>query len=168
MLVHIFAGGIAAAERGMLPDSVTRAGIRRLLGKRLDSLTGSGVEAQYQQLRDFIEVCRQSPVAAVPQIANEQHYEVPAEFFKTVLGKRLKYSCCEWSPDCADLDEAEVQALMTTCDRAGIRDGMNILELGCGWGSLSLWMAEQYPRQFDCICVKFVFAKRVHRSTGQQ
>ena len=93
----------------------------------------------------LVEELSDGPVAEVPEKANEQHYEVPAELFRLTLGPRLKYSCCYWPEGCKTLAEAEEQALQVTCERAEIRDGMEILELGCGWGSLSLWMAENYP-----------------------
>ena len=85
-------------------------------------------------------------IAQVPELANAQHYEVPAEFFHLCLGAQRKYSSCFWMQDTQNLDEAEVLALMQTCDHADIQDGQHILELGCGWGSLSLWMAEGYPK----------------------
>ena len=86
-----------------------------------------------------------SPVALVPDLANEQHYEVPAAFFEQVLGTHRTYSCCYWPADVANLDEAESAALSITTARAEISDGMKILDLGCGWGSLSLWLAEHFP-----------------------
>lgn len=145
MLLHMFGSALHAAEKGMLPDPVCRLGIRRLLKQRLEALQTGGVEQQNERFRQFLADCRSSPVAVVPEIANEQHYELPAQFFETVLGARLKYSCCEWSKGVDTLEQAEEAALATTCERAGIEDGMRILELGCGWGSLSLWMAAQYP-----------------------
>ena len=81
----------------------------------------------------------------VPEKANEQHYEVPAEFFQFVLGRRRKYSCCYWPDESTTLDEAEDASLEVTCERAEIEDGMRVLDLGCGWGSLSLWIAEHFP-----------------------
>jgi cyclopropane-fatty-acyl-phospholipid synthase len=86
-----------------------------------------------------------SPIALVPELANEQHYEVPPEFFSLVLGDRAKYSCCHWGDGVQTLDEAEIEGLEITCRHAGIEDGMDVLDLGCGWGSLSLWIAEHYP-----------------------
>ena len=76
---------------------------------------------------------------------NEQHYEVPAEFFQLVLGPRLKYSCCLWPEGVESLAAAEEAMLALTCERAEIEDGMEILDLGCGWGSLTFWLAECYP-----------------------
>ena len=93
----------------------------------------------------FVKHMRQSQVAEVPEKANEQHYEVPAEFFKHALGKHLKYSCSYWPQGFTQLDEAERTALIETCEHAQLRNGQKILELGCGWGSLSLWMAAEYP-----------------------
>lgn len=93
----------------------------------------------------FLKGVAGQPIAVSTESANEQHYAVPPEFFQAVLGKRLKYSCCYWPAGVDSLDEAEAQSLRVTCERAAIEDGMDILELGCGWGSLSLWMAEQFP-----------------------
>jgi cyclopropane-fatty-acyl-phospholipid synthase len=93
----------------------------------------------------FVDMMNRSPIALVPELANEQHYEVPPAFFDEVLGASRKYSCCYWDEETADLDQAETRALQITCERAGIGDGMSVLDLGCGWGSLSLWIAEQYP-----------------------
>ncbi|MEJ7594518.1 MAG: class I SAM-dependent methyltransferase [Planctomycetaceae bacterium] len=145
MLIHLFGSAMHAAENGILPDKVCRAGIRRLLSRRLQDLESGGIEAQNNRFRSLLKECQESAIAVVPELANEQHYELPPEFFRTVLGKRLKSSCCEWSNDMLDLDQAEEAALATTCQRAQIEDGMTILELGCGWGSLSLWMAERFP-----------------------
>lgn len=145
MLMHVFNSALHAAERGRLPDPVVRAGIRRLLGQRLSALQTGTVEDWAKRQHQFIESCRQSPVAVSPELANEQHYEVPADYFYAVLGPRLKYSCCEWRDNTGTLGQAEEQALRTTCQRADLHDGQQILELGCGWGSLSLWMAEHYP-----------------------
>ena len=145
MLFKIFASSLAAAERGMIPDSVCRFGVRRLLRQRLAELDLNDPTAEMERFEQFLDTCSNSPIAVVPEKANEQHYEVPPEFFRTVLGNRLKYSCCEWPGGVDTLDEAECRSLETTCRRAQIEDGQQILELGCGWGSLSLWMAEHFP-----------------------
>lgn len=145
VLFKIYASSLAAAERGMIPDAVCRFGVRRLLRQRLAELDLGDTTAEAQRFEHFLDICSKSPVAVVPEKANEQHYEVPPEFFRTVLGSRLKYSCCEWPDGVDSLDEAERRALETTCRRAQIEDGQQILELGCGWGSLSLWMAEHFP-----------------------
>ncbi|MBL9091623.1 MAG: class I SAM-dependent methyltransferase [Planctomycetaceae bacterium] len=135
--------GIAALERGFVPDAVTRAAVRRLCGARLREEAGlHGTPAR----RAFEESLRTGPIAPVPEKANEQHYELPAEFFELVLGPRRKYSCCCWDGPPTTLAAGEDYALSQTCERAELADGQEILELGCGWGSLSLWMAERYPQ----------------------
>ena len=133
-----------ATERGLVPDYVSREGIRTLLRQRLESLP-AGVEARGDYLSQFLAAMAQSGIAECADQANEQHYELPSDYFDLVLGPRRKYSCCHWGPDTADLAGAEEEALAETCRRAGLADGQRILELGCGWGSLSLWMAEHYP-----------------------
>ena len=137
--------GIEQMERGRLPDAVVRWGIRKLCRERLAERDQGSPEQNQAALEDFIETCRASDVAPIPDKANQQHYEVPAEFFALVLGPHRKYSCCYWAPETDTLQRAEEDALAQTCDHAELADGMNILELGCGWGSLSLWMAERYP-----------------------
>jgi cyclopropane-fatty-acyl-phospholipid synthase len=132
-------------EKDVLPDRVLRLGIRRLIRERV-RLESEGGEAAAQARRmDWVRRLRQSPVAIETRAANEQHYEVPAAFFELVLGRRLKYSCGHWPAGVHDLDAAEESMLQLTCERAGLADGQHVLELGCGWGSLSLWMAERYP-----------------------
>ena len=134
------------SEQGLVPDSVIRLGIRRLLRKRLDDLRSQDCETLAEQKADFIQSMSRSAIAPLPFKANEQHYEVPTGFFLEVLGAQQKYSCCHWSDETRDLDSAETAALTMTCERAGLRDGMDILELGCGWGSLTTWMATHYPQ----------------------
>lgn len=133
-------------ERGRMPDALVRAGIRRLLADRLRQETRGDCEAQRAALMAFVDELRRSPVAPVPAKPNEQHYELPPGFFERVLGTHLKYSSCYWTDATHTLDQAESTMLAMTCDRAGLADGQRILELGCGWGSLSLWMAARYPR----------------------
>ena len=132
-------------EQGLVPDRVVRLGIRRLLKERLTEIGDGDAEASARTAEAFVASLTQSEVALMTEKANEQHYEVPAEFFNRVLGPHRKYSCCEWKPGTQTLGDAEAAALATTCQRAGIADGQRILELGCGWGSLTLWMAERYP-----------------------
>ena len=132
---------IGLVEQGVVPDRITRAGIRRLLRQRLRELRPTDCEHTAASLEAFLEMMNDSPVALVPDKANEQHYEVPAEFFAQVLGPRAKYSCCYWGPEQRDLAEAEDRALEITCERARLENGQHILELGCGWGSLTLYMA---------------------------
>lgn len=132
-------------ERGLVPDSVLRAGIRRLCRQRLRDIEANDIEKSGRFMEAFIERMNASGIAPIPEIANEQHYEVPPEFFSLVLGRHGKYSCCYWGEGAATLDEAEAHALRISCSRAGIEDGMSVLDLGCGWGSLSLWIAEHFP-----------------------
>lgn len=132
-------------ERGLVPDSVIRAGIRRLCRQRLKDIRAEDIEVSGESLEAFVQMMNASPIALVPELANEQHYEVPAEFFSEVLGHHGKYSCCHWDENTSSLSQAEVQALELSCQHAGIEDGMTILDLGCGWGSLSLWIANTYP-----------------------
>jgi cyclopropane-fatty-acyl-phospholipid synthase len=136
---------LAWSERGLVPDSVLRAGIRRLCRQRLNDINASDVEISGRAMEAFVAHMNRSDIALVPEVANEQHYEVPPEFFDEVLGKHAKYSCCFWTDDTRSLDQAEAEALRISCERAGIEDGMSVLDLGCGWGSLSLWIAEQFP-----------------------
>lgn len=132
-------------EQGLVPDGAVRLGIRRLLRQRLAELHSGDAEAVARIAEDFFASLQQAPLAPLPEKANEQHYELPAEFFAAVLGAHRKYSCCWWPEGVRTLDEAEAAALTATCERAGLADGQRILELGCGWGSLSLWMAERLP-----------------------
>lgn len=136
---------IGWTEQGLVPDGAIRAGIRRLLSQRLDYIHANEIERSSQVLNDFVAQMNVSEIAPLPKLANEQHYEVPAAFFDLVLGAHRKYSSCFWSGETASLDEAESEALRITCERAGITGGIDVLDLGCGWGSLSLWIAEHYP-----------------------
>lgn len=130
------------AEAGLLPDAAIRFGIRRMLDGRLRELAAGGFAAK----QAFLDACWRGPIALVPDLANAQHYEVPAALFERVLGPHLKYSCCRWDDDVASLAAAEQRMLALTCERAGLRDGMSVLDLGCGWGSLSLHVAAAYPK----------------------
>jgi cyclopropane-fatty-acyl-phospholipid synthase len=136
---------VSWTETGLVPDSVIRAGIRRLLESKRREIRAGDVEHAAGVLNSFVQLMDGSPVALVPELANEQHYEVPAAFFAAVMGEHLKYSCCYWPEGVDSLTAAERAALAQTCERAGIRDGMRVLDLGCGWGSLSLWIAGHYP-----------------------
>ncbi|MFL6699444.1 MAG: SAM-dependent methyltransferase [Vitreoscilla sp.] len=139
------ARAVGWVEQGLVPDRVVRLGIRRLLKERLAEMRASDAEAAEQINQAFIAHMREAPIALLPDKANEQHYEVPAEFFARTLGPHRKYSSCFWGAGARTLAQAEADALRITCERAGLRDGQDVLELGCGWGSLSLWMAEHYP-----------------------
>jgi cyclopropane-fatty-acyl-phospholipid synthase len=134
------------AERGVLPDWLIRLGMRRLMAARLKAEHKRDGSSPRESLRQFVHELRRSPIAIATQAANEQHYEVPAAFFERVLGPRLKYSCCYWPRPDTTLAQAEEAMLELFCQRAGVEDGMEILELGCGWGSLCLWIARKYPR----------------------
>jgi len=132
-------------ETGWVPDPVIRAGIRRVLSQRLRDEGRGDPDATQARFMDHVRQLRASPIAIETQAANEQHYEVPPEFFRRVLGPNLKYSACLWEGAQHDLGEAERAMLGLTCARARLGSGQNILELGCGWGSLTLWIAEHYP-----------------------
>jgi len=134
------------AEEGKIPDILIRTGIRELLRKRLQEEHANDPEVQQERHASLIEELRQSPIAIETDAANEQHYEVPTEFYLKSLGKQLKYSCCYYPEGCDDLDEAETAMLAMYLQRAELQDGMAILELGCGWGSLTLWMAQHLPK----------------------
>jgi cyclopropane-fatty-acyl-phospholipid synthase len=136
----------ALLERGLIPDVLIRVGIRRLLRERLrEEDCGDPVQNQARKM-ELVEQLRASPIAIHTRAANAQHYEVPPEFFQVTLGKRMKYSSAYWPAGIATLDDAEEAMLRLTCQRAQLADRQRVLELGCGWGSLSLYMAEQFPR----------------------
>ncbi|MCC6756950.1 MAG: class I SAM-dependent methyltransferase [Arenimonas sp.] len=133
------------AERGLLPDALIRYGIRRLCAQRLADEGARDAGLADRRFNALIEELKRSPVAIETAAANEQHYELPTDFFKLCLGKRLKYSSAYYPNGDESLDEAEEHMLRLYGERADLRDGQDILELGCGWGSLTLWMAENYP-----------------------
>jgi cyclopropane-fatty-acyl-phospholipid synthase len=130
--------GIDLAESGWLPDRIVRWGVRRLLVARLAESGAADTEA-------FLADSRVQPIAPLPELANRQHYEVPAALFQCMLGRHLKYSCGWWPDDVSELDAAEEAMLALSAERADLRDGQRVLELGCGWGSLSLWVAARHP-----------------------
>jgi cyclopropane-fatty-acyl-phospholipid synthase len=132
-------------EKNLLPDWLIRIGIRRLLRERLREENQGSAEAQQAHLLKLVAELKQSPIAVETKAANEQHYEVPTRFYQLCLGARLKYSGALWTDEIGTLDAAEEKMLKLTCGRAQLADAQNILELGCGWGSLSLWMAEKFP-----------------------
>jgi len=136
---------IAWAEMGLLPDRLIRAGIRRFNRQRLTDIHADDVDKSGVELIAFVKQMRFAEIAPLPELANSQHYEVPAGFFGLVMGDHRKYSCCFWNEGVQDLSQAEEEALRKTCIHAEIEDGMQVLDLGCGWGSLSLWIASQYP-----------------------
>ena len=140
------AAAVHWVEQGLVPDRVVRLGIRRLLKARLAEMRDDDAQATAALAQAFLDELRGAPLALLPEKANEQHYEVPAAFFGAVLGPHRKYSGCFWPEGVQTLPQAETAALALTCERAGIADGQRILELGCGWGSLTLWMAEHFPQ----------------------
>ena len=131
--------------RGLLPDAVVRAGIRHLLSAKLREEGRGGLEERDRRFALFRKGLDASPIAVHTAEANHQHYQVPTEFYLQVLGPRLKYSSGYWPTRNTTFAESEDAMLDLTCERAALKDGQKILELGCGWGSLTLWMAERYP-----------------------
>ena len=139
--MNLIEAATGAIERLPFPDAVTRAGIGALVGRtrRKLAVTVPGVDRAFAAGMDAY------PIAEHPDTANAQHYEVPPAFFELCLGPRRKYSCCFYDTLQSTLAEAEVRALALTAEHAALLDGQTILELGCGWGSLTLWMGEHYP-----------------------
>jgi len=135
--------GIGLAEHGWVPDPIIRLIIRRMLRQRLSAIDAARADIGYN--RRFAAEMAEAPIARVPERANEQHYEVPAEFFAEVLGRYRKYSSCLYTETISALDDAERAALAETAEHAALVDGQDVLELGCGWGSLTLWIASHYP-----------------------
>ncbi len=136
---------ISLMEQGLVPDSLIRMGIRRLSKLRLETHCNFKVEQQHEAIMKHISQLNSSAIAEATREANEQHYELPADFFNLALGKRRKYSACYWPSHVHTLNEAEVESLKQISSRAELKNGQSILELGCGWGSWTLWMAEHYP-----------------------
>lgn len=138
-------GAAGWAERGLLPDALIRYGIRRLCAERLREERAGGLEEQAARLQRRIALLADSPIALHTDAANAQHYELPAAFFESCLGARLKYSCGYYPRGDETLDRAENAMLELYVERAQLEDGQRILELGCGWGSLTLFMAQRFP-----------------------
>ena len=145
MTTNLTSSLIQLAEKRVIPDFLLRRGIRGLCTVRLRDESRSTHEEEVQAHEAYIANLKAGPLAIHTQEANVQHYEVPARFYQLTLGKNLKYSSCYFNTPTASLDDAEDAALKLTCEHAELKDGMKILELGCGWGSLSLWMASKYP-----------------------
>ncbi len=131
--------------KGVIPDALIRVGIRQRLAATLAPYEKLDCGQRQARLMQHVQELRSSPVAIATDEANEQHYELPTRFFERVLGKHLKYSSGYWDVGVNEIDESESRMLGITCERAGLEDGQRILELGCGWGSLTLWMASHYP-----------------------
>ncbi len=136
--------GIQLAERGLVPEPLIRLGIRQMLRSRIQEELARHADRE-EALLAFVRQMAASEVAPVPALPNRQHYEVPPAFFEAVLGPRLKYSSCLWDDGVADLAAAEEAMLRLTAERAGLANGQRILDLGCGWGSFTLWAAARYP-----------------------
>lgn len=132
-------------EQGLIPDVITRAAMRHLIRQRLNAPETVDQERRAEAFAQFLQDLRSSPIAINTADANVQHYEVPAEFFHRHLGPCLKYSCCLYPQGGETLAQAEIKMLELYAERAGIVDGMRIMDLGCGWGSLSLWLAKRFP-----------------------
>ncbi len=131
--------------RGLVPDLALRAGARYGVRKVLRREHEGGVEAEQRRLTDLVARKSAGPIAIATDAANEQHYEIPPAFFDLFLGARRKYSGCLWPPGTETIERAEEESLRLTCERAGIADGQRVLDLGCGWGSMTLWIAEKFP-----------------------
>jgi cyclopropane-fatty-acyl-phospholipid synthase len=136
---------VSLVERGRVPDVLVRQGIRTLLDKRLITQDKGSIEANRAAQDEFVASLGTGPVALEVGELNRRHYGLPASFFREILGPRMKFSCCLFPPGVEELDRAEEAMLAETCARAGIEDGMEILDLGCGWGPLAIWLAENYP-----------------------
>ena len=132
-------------EQGLVPDAAIRAGIRRLLRQRKEEIHADDAQTAAGATELFVDSMNRAPIALLPAKANEQHYEVPADFYAIALGRHRKYSSCYWDESTPNLHSAEAAALSATCQHAQLDNGQDILELGCGWGSLTLWMATAYP-----------------------
>ncbi|GBF40379.1 SAM-dependent methyltransferase [Leptospira johnsonii] len=136
----------ALMEKDVFPDWLIRFRIRQLLRLRLRMEDKGSLEKNQEHLIQYVNSLKQSPIAIDTKAANEQHYEVPSSFFKLVMGKYMKYSSGYWTSPNVSIDESERTMLELTCKRAELENGMNVLDLGCGWGSLSLYIAEKYPK----------------------
>ena len=136
---------IKMAENGKLPDFMVEIGIKSLCNQRLKWRDSLSLEQLQEHHQNWVDKLKNSPIALVPEKANEQHYELPPEFFEIVLGQHLKYSSGYWNNGIIDIDKSEQDMLQFYLKRAQIKENMNILELGCGWGSLTMFMAKNFP-----------------------
>lgn len=155
---------IELAESGRVPDVVLRAAIRARVARRVRRVTRVGTDEGSARSRALLAERAAGPVTVEAPAANRQHYEVPTDFYRLVLGPRLKYSCCWWPPGVHDLAAAEDAMLALTAERAGLADGQRVLDLGCGWGSLSLWLADRH-RDSEIVAVSNSATQRAHIET---
>lgn len=160
-MMHLTSLAIQLAEKGLIPDLIIRQGISNLSEKRLKEIYADDCEKGIENLSEFVSAMNSAPIALVPELANAQHYELPTRFFELCLGVHRKYSSCFWLPETKTLNEAEANALTLTCEHADLHNGQNVLELGCGWGSLTLWMAERYQNS-NIIAVSNSNSQREH------
>ena len=144
------------AARGMVPDGILRLGVRMALGRRLRAL-------QRGMPQERLRAMRNGPTAVATDAANRQHYEVPTEFFRLILGPRLKYSTALWPSGVETLADAEDAMLELYAQRAGLADGQRVLDLGCGWGSFALWAAAATSEVDDHRRDQLTHAARPHR-----
>jgi cyclopropane-fatty-acyl-phospholipid synthase len=133
-------------EKNYIPDFLMRIGIRNLLKQRLIDEQYATSDLQKKAILNLVAELKKSPIAVETQAANEQHYEVPTSFYQCCLGKHLKYSSGFWKPGVTDINTSESDMLDLTCQRADLQEGQEVLELGCGWGSLSLFMSARFPK----------------------
>lgn len=148
-------------ERGLVPTPILRLAVRHLLRARLQQEYAGGVEPMHARFRTLLAELRHSDIAINTAEANQQHYEVPTEFYQLCLGPRLKYSSAYFKSDTTSLADAEVDMLNLYVARAGIADGQSILDMGCGWGSLSLFLAEKFPKS-SILAVSNSATQRAH------
>jgi len=162
---------INLAEKGLVPEPFLRRGIIHLLGRRLHQEKERYRDPE-QRWREWLRHMASAPIALVPEEANAQHYEIPSAFYQKVLGPHLKYSSGYWESADSTLVESEEAMLQRTCDMAQLADGQEVLELGCGWGSLSLWMASHFPQSRITAVSnsgsqrEFILARAMRRGIG--
>jgi cyclopropane-fatty-acyl-phospholipid synthase len=152
---------------GLVPDFLIRKGIRHLLAAKLREEGRGSIEERAERFSAFRTGLDASPIAVNTADSNEQHYQVPTEFYLHSLGPRLKYSSGYWPTANTSFPESEEAMLSLTCERAGLKDGQKILELGCGWGSLTFWMAEHYPAA-SITAVSNSYTQRLHLEAEAQ
>ncbi|GAA95204.1 uncharacterized protein L969DRAFT_92068 [Mixia osmundae IAM 14324] len=135
----------SSIDAGLIPDFILRPAVRTLSRQRIKEIERGTIQANHEAKMAFVESLRSRPIAIEQSKANEQHYEVSTEFIRSCLGPNMKYSCCYYETGKETLEEAEVAMLEQYCLKAKLEDGMDILDLGCGWGSLCLYLAKRYP-----------------------